>query len=173
MDIRRFDIQQVLLHLDALTGLLQDAVDHGASIGFYPPPLAVADARCYWQGIGADLAAGPRILLAALAGAQVVGCVQVQPETRSNGSHRGEVQKLMVHTAHRQQGWGRALMQAAEDAARAAGLKLLVLDVAQGAPAEKLYQRSGWQFAGFIPDYARSADGSLHATAYYYRQLGE
>jgi hypothetical protein len=41
MDIRRFDIQQVLLHLDALTGLLQDAVDHGASIGFYPPPLAV------------------------------------------------------------------------------------------------------------------------------------
>jgi hypothetical protein len=37
--------------------------------------------------------------------------------------------------------------------------------------AEQLYQSLHYQRAGEIPEYARSADGQLHATAIYYKLL--
>ena len=46
-----------------------------------------------------------------------------------------------------------------------------MLDTRQGDPAEALYASLGWVRAGVIPDYARSADGSLHATVIYYKLL--
>ena len=41
--------------------LLRDAVDHGASIGF-TLPLAEAEVAEYWRKVGADVAAGTRVL---------------------------------------------------------------------------------------------------------------
>jgi len=40
-------------------------------------------------------------------------------------------------------------------------------------PSERLYQTLGWQRAGAIPRWARSADGTLHTTVFYYRVLDE
>ena len=38
-------------------------------------------------------------------------------------------------------------------------------------PVSGLYRSLGWQFAGAIPGYARSAGGALDATAIYYKLL--
>jgi ribosomal protein S18 acetylase RimI-like enzyme len=79
--------------------------------------------------------------------------------------------RLIVHRRARRQGLGRALMLAIEEHARRLGRTTLVLDTRHGDPSEHLYQSLGWALAGTIPRYARSAGGTLDATAIYYRLL--
>jgi acetyltransferase len=153
----------------ALAALLQDAVASGASIGFLPP-LAAEEAAAYWDAVAAAVADGSRLVLVARGPAGgIAGSVQLDLATRANARHRAEVVRLMVHRDARRRGWGRALMEAVEAHAARLGRTTLVLDTRQGDPAEALYRSLGWQLAGAIPRYARSADGRLEATAIYYR----
>ena len=155
----------------ALTSLLQDVVDDGASVGFLPP-LGAAEASRYWEGVAAAVGDGGRLLWGARdAGGDIVGSVQLDLEQRANGNHRAELAKLMVHTKARRRGIGRRLMLAAEAEARRRGRTTLVLDTRLGDPSELLYRSLGWEFAGSIPRYARSANGALDANAIYYRLL--
>jgi ribosomal protein S18 acetylase RimI-like enzyme len=170
LTIEQLTADQAALALDDLVELLQDAVASGASIGFLPPLLAQA-AREYWEGVLADVGQGARVLLAARDGERMIGSVQLELASKANARHRAEVQKLMVHTRARGRGTGRQLMAAIEEAARAAGRTLLVLDTRQGDAAERLYTRHGYTYAGVIPNYARSADGTLDATVLFYRLL--
>ena len=102
---------------------------------------------------------------------EIVGSAQLDLAGQPNGRHRAEVTKLMVLSSARRQGIGRLLMEAAEAEARNLGRTTLVLDTRQGDPSEALYRGMGWQPAGTIPRYARSADGTLHTTAFYYKLL--
>lgn len=155
----------------ALVALLQDAVDGGASVGFLPP-LPAAEAREYWRTVEAAVAEGTRVLLAAHDVRRVVvGSAQLQLAGKPNARHRAEVQKVMVHRRARRLGVGRALMLATEEQARRHGRSTLVLDTRQGDLAEALYLSVGYRFAGAIPQYARSADGALDASAFYYKLL--
>jgi acetyltransferase len=97
--------------------------------------------------------------------------VQLALATQQNATHRAEVQKVMVHTRHRRQGIGQALMAAVEESAGAAGRTLLVLDTRRGDISESLYLKVGYKRAGVIPGYARSASGMLDDTVIYYRLL--
>jgi ribosomal protein S18 acetylase RimI-like enzyme len=160
-------------HLPALVGVLQDAVDDGASVGFLPP-LESAEAADYWRSVAAALQDGSRRLLVAFhpdPALGLVGAVQLDLATRPNGLHRAEVAKLLVHRAARRRGIGRALMLALEAEARRLGRTTLVLDTRAGDPSELLYQSLGYTRAGLIPQYARSATGALDATVYYYKLL--
>ena len=151
--------------------VLTDSVDGGASVGFLPP-LDLAEAGRYWQGVEVAIERGSRRLwVAREANGAVTGTVQLDLEARPNGSHRAEVMKLMVHSLHRQRGLGRALMQAAEEDARRLGRTTLVLDTRAGDPSEHLYRSMGWVRAGVIPRYARSVGGALDPTAFYYKLL--
>lgn len=170
MEIIALDAAEAAARLPALVELLRDAVDGGASVG-YLPPLDAAEAEAYWRGVIAALDTPYRLLLVAVEGGQVVGTVQLAMESRPNGSHRAEVSKLLVHSAHRRRGVGQALMRALEDAARIAGRTTLVLDTLQGDAGERLYQRLGYHVAGVIPQYARVGDGSLQPTVFYYKLL--
>jgi ribosomal protein S18 acetylase RimI-like enzyme len=154
-----------------LVALLQNVVDAGASVGFLPP-LSSAEAGEYWDGVFDAVAGGGRLLwIARTPDAGVVGTVQLDLEKRANGNHRAELAKLMVHTSARRRGIARALMHAAEAEGRRLGRRTLVLDTRLGDPSERLYRALGWQFAGSIPEYARSANGALDANAIYYRLL--
>ena len=62
-------------------------------------------------------------------------------------------------------------MQAIEVEARRRSRTTLVLDTRQGDPSEALYRSLEWQHAGTIPRYARSADGALDASVFYYKLL--
>ncbi|MGH7397431.1 MAG: GNAT family N-acetyltransferase [Candidatus Rokuibacteriota bacterium] len=159
-----------------LVALLQNVVDDGGSVGFLPP-LAEEEAREYWESVAVAVKGGGRLLWVArdagAIGGPIIGTVQLDLEKRANGDHRAEVIKLMVHTSGRRRGVGRALMLAAQEEARRRGRRTLVLDTRQGDPSETLYRSLGWTFAGAIPQYARSANGALHATALYYLVLDE
>jgi len=145
-------------------------VDSGASVGFLPP-LGTDEASRYWDSVASAVQDGSRVLLVARQADRPVGTVQLDLATRANGLHRAEVIRLMVHRDARRLGLGRALMLAIEAEARRLGRTTLVLDTRQGDPSEHLYRQLGWVLGGNIPRYARSADGSLHTTAFYYKLI--
>jgi ribosomal protein S18 acetylase RimI-like enzyme len=62
-------------------------------------------------------------------------------------------------------------MSLAEEKAKSEGRSLLVLDTRAGDPSNVLYRSLGYAEAGRIPHYARSADGSLHDTIFFYKSL--
>jgi ribosomal protein S18 acetylase RimI-like enzyme len=152
-----------------LTQILVDCVENGASIGFLAP-LAPNDANDYWRRVRAAIADGRCVLLVAALADHVVGTVQLDVDTMPNQPHRATVSKLLVHTRARRRGVGEALMASLEQAASDAGRWLLTLDTATDA-AERLYERMGWSRAGVIPNYALNPDGSLTATAFYWKEL--
>ncbi|HYC72838.1 MAG TPA: GNAT family N-acetyltransferase [Opitutaceae bacterium] len=155
----------------ALAALLRDAVDHGASVGF-TLPLSDGEIAGYWRGVRADLAAGRKVLLAAVDARGLCGSVQLGLEMRSNGRHRAEVQKLMVFHAARGRGIGARLMTAVEAVARRRGRPLLFLDTSVGrGGAVGFYRKLGWIPCGGVPGYAADPDGSLHDNAIFYKRL--
>ena len=156
--------------LDQFAELLIDAVHAGASVGFLAP-LAEADARQYWERVLEAVASGSRALLAAFEGDALLGSVQLDLAAMPNARHRAEVMKLFVHTRARRRSIARDLMQAIEDAARAHGRTLLVLDTRKGDTAEQLYRSIGYIEAGVIPRYAENAAGGLDDTVIFYREL--
>lgn len=172
MEIRELNANDVSAAMDDLTALLCDAVASGASVGFLPP-LNREESRAYWQTVLPSLQDKSRVLLAAFVDGALVGAVQLGLEGRANGSHRAEVMKLLVHTSHRRKGIGRALMLALEDRARQLGRTTLVLDTRAGDPSQTLYESLGYTLLGVIPQYARSANGQLHGTAFMYRLLSD
>ena len=167
----RFTPEQAAGAIDHLASLLIDAVDSGASVGFMPP-LARNEAIAYWESVIAAMRDGSRVLLAALDGDLIRGSVQLALEMRANGNHRAEAMKLFVHRRARRQGLARALMAEVESTARSLGRTLLLMDTRKGGEAEKLCEALGYVRFGEVPGYARSSDGSLHTTSFYYRQLG-
>jgi ribosomal protein S18 acetylase RimI-like enzyme len=170
LTIEQLTADQASTVLPALVELLQDSVAGGASVGFLPP-LTEAAARDYWHDTIASVAQGELLLLVARQDGQVVGTVQLALAGKPNARHRAEVQKLMVHTRARRQGIGQALLAAVEEIARQRERTLLVLDTRQSDPSELLYLKHGYTRAGSIPRYARSANGELHATVFFYRIL--
>ena len=163
------DIQTAMSQLVAL---FQDALDSGAALGFLPP-LSTEAATAYWQRVAEGVQTGVLVLLVARDAAtnEIVGTVQLAPAPQTNGRHRAEVMKMMVHRRARRQGLARRLLLALETEARLRGRTTLVLDTRAGDVAEPLYQSVGYRMAGTIPEFAQSADGSLHATVLYYKLL--
>jgi len=157
--------------IEQLAALLVDCVEGGASVSFMLP-LSHAHAAAFWRRVAAGVAAGERALLVAEdAAGRIVGTVQLVLAQPDNQPHRADVAKMLVHRSARRQGLGAALMRAAEDAARAAGKTLLVLDTVTGGDAERLYARLGWQRVGEIPDYALWPGGGLCGTTVFYRRV--
>lgn len=167
-DIHRLDEGSLRAGLETL---LDDAVASGASVGYHHP-LAPDLNRGFWDGVAQQLEDGAHHLLVARdRDGTVLGSVQLALCTKPNGAHRAEVQKLLVHTAHRRRGVARRLMAATEALARELGRTLLVLDTLEGNFGEPFYERTGWRRAGLIPGYTVEADGSFHATVLFYKNL--
>lgn len=156
-----------------LEALLEDAVASGASVGYHAP-LAPHLNRAFWDGVAHQLADGSHKLLVAHGpDGALLGSVQLSLCAKPNGTHRAEVQKLLVFTAHRGKGVARRLMGALEDMARGLGRSLLVLDTLAGDVGEPFYERTGWQRAGQIPHYTIEADGTHHATILFYKIIAQ
>lgn len=153
-----------------LTDVLLDCVEGGASVSFMAP-LDRATAESFWGQVVAGVEQGKRILLVAEDGEGVLGTVQLVVGQPPNQPHRADLSKMLVHRRARRRGVGAALMQAAEEAGRAAGKTLLVLDTAS-PEAERLYERAGWVKVGVIPNYALWPQGGLCDTTYFYKALG-
>ncbi|PJJ54533.1 GNAT family N-acetyltransferase [Hymenobacter chitinivorans] len=168
--VRELSAEEARAHIPALTALFQDALDSGAALGFLAP-AAPGELEEYWQEVAQAVAQGHRVLLVAEENGQLQGSTQLDLATKSNGLHRAEVCKVMVHRRARRQGLARRLLAAAEEKARQHQRTTLILDTRQHDPSEQLYQGAGYTAAGTIPDFARSSSGELHATVIYYKLL--
>lgn len=168
--VERLSAEEARPLVRRLVELLRDSVHGGSSVGFLPP-VAFETAESYWLEVLDEVTGGRRVLLVSREGGEVTGTVQLALVAKQNGLHRAEVQKLLVHTSFRGRGVARALMGAAEEAARAEGRTTLVLDTEQGSVAERLYERCGYTRAGVIPRYALDAEGGLISTVVFYKLL--
>jgi acetyltransferase len=168
--IAAFSAEQAEAAIAQLSRLLIDAVDSGASIGFMPP-LSETEANAYWGGVIDGIRDGSRILLVAQDASGIVGSVQLALEMRANGNHRAEAMKLFVHRRARRRGLARALMAEVEATAARMHRTLLLMDTRKGGEAEKMCESLGYVRYGEVPDYARSGNGELHTTVFFYRRL--
>ena len=157
-------------HIDELANLLIDAVDGGASVSFMHP-LTRERAVTFWRQVAEQVSASSRALLVAEDDRGICGTVQLLLAQPENQPHRADVAKMLVRRSARRHGLGARLVTAAEEAARAAGRTLLVLDTVTGSDAERLYARCGWVRVGVVPDYALWPDGRPCATTFFYRDL--
>ena len=165
-----FTAEQAEKEIVQLADLLIDAVSSGASIGFMPP-ISREEALAYWRDVIDAMRAGRRLLLVATDGDLAQGSVQIDLEPRANGNHRAEVIKLFVHRRARRQGLAKALMSEVESTARSLGRTLLLMDTRKGGEAEKMCESLGYTRFGEVPKYARSGDGRLEASAFFYCAL--
>lgn len=168
--IRSVDLDRFAECLPGLSRLLVDAVDSGASLGFWAP-MGQHDAVLYWREVMQGLVDGNLVLLVAEDEGEVVGSVQLLLSDRQNGHHRAEIRKLMVHTSRRGHGLGRALLAAAHVEAGFRGRRLLLLDTRTGDAGERLYESMGYTRAGEIPGFTIEPDGARHGTTIFYHVL--
>jgi ribosomal protein S18 acetylase RimI-like enzyme len=157
--------------IEGLCDVLIDCVEGCASVSFMHP-LTRERAQQFWTQVARGVATGERAVLVAEDGRGICGTVQLVLAQPENQPHRADLAKLLVHRRARRRGVGEALTRAAEDAARACGKTLLVLDTASDS-AERVYERTGWVRVGVIPGYALLPRGGLCDTTLYYRELGE
>lgn len=170
VEIQRLSAAEGRRHLTALVGILLDCVAGGASVGFMAS-LSRLEAEAFFEKILQDVEQGNRILLAAFVDRQIVGTVQIVTATPPNQPHRADVAKLLVLRSARGLGIGALLMEHVEEASRAAGKTLLVLDTVTGGDAERLYLRLGWTPVGVIPNYALFPDGRWCDTTIFWKQV--
>jgi len=153
-----------------LCEVLVDCVEGGASVSFMHP-MTLAKAADFWRDVAASMHRSERALVVAEdEHGHIIGTAQAVWATPENQPHRADVAKMLVHRRARRLGVGAAVLKAAEDAARDVGRTLLVLDTASN-DAERLYERSGWQRVGTIPDFALMPDGAPCSTVVYYKRL--
>jgi len=158
--------------VDALTDVLIDCVEGGASVSFMLP-LTRERAQAFWRRVANGVASGDRALLIAEDGDGICGTVQLLFDLPENQPHRGDLAKMLVHRRARRRGLGAALVTAAEATALQCGKTVLVLDTVTGSPAERLYARLGWERVGEIPRYALWPQGGFCSTTVFYRDLSD
>lgn len=169
--VSRLDGQAFDAAVPQLAEVLVDAVDGGASVGFVHP-FTAADARLWWQSVRGGIEQGSTLLWVARDGHGIAGTVQVKLTVAyTNGRHRAEIAKLLVHRRARGRGIGGLLLATAEAAAARAGVTILMLDTQTDSPAEYLYAKAGWTRFGVMPDHAADPAGKLQPTTFFYKRI--
>lgn len=168
--IRALDAAEAEARLGELADLLLDAVAHGASVNFMAG-FARDEALAFWHGQLPGIADGGKRLLVGDDGRRLVATVMLTHAQQPNAPHRAEIGKMLVLSSARRQGLGRRLLAAAEEAARAAGRTLLMLDTETGSAGDRLYRSCGWVELGRVPDHAFKPDGRLAETTLFYKAL--
>ncbi len=153
-----------------MADLLVDAVDTGASVNFMAG-FTRREACTFWLNQIPELRTGARQLFVADDGTRILATVVLTFAPQPNAPHRGEITKMIVHSSMRRQGIGQRILSAAEDAARAAGRTLLLLDTESDTAGEALYRRCGWIEYGRVPGHAHKTDGRLAETTFFYKEL--
>ncbi|MET7335810.1 GNAT family N-acetyltransferase [Nonomuraea sp. NPDC005650] len=168
--IERLTAEDFDAAVKALAGLLVDAVDGGASVGFVVP-FGQEEAAAWWRAQAPAVADGSLMVWVCRDDGALTGTIGLAMARKPNARHRAEIVKLMVHRDARGRGLSRALLAAAERAALAAGADLLLLDTETGSTAEHVYLTGGWTRYGIVPGYAGSPDGTLQDCSFFYKRL--
>jgi GNAT superfamily N-acetyltransferase len=164
------DAQEARALIPALADILIDCVEGGASVSFMLP-INRRTAEDFYEGLVEKIANRATVLFVGFLDGEAVATVLLSPELKPNQPHRADVQKLLVHRRGRNRGIARALMAAVEETARLQGRWLLCLDTATGSPAERLYEKLGWQRLGVLPRHAMWPQGGFCDTTFFWKDL--
>ncbi|WP_330995915.1 GNAT family N-acetyltransferase [Cupriavidus necator] len=85
-----------------------------------------------------------------------------------NQPHRADIAKILGRCDARRQGIAGHLMSTVDEVARAAGNRTQYW---AGDDAERLFERTGWQRVGDVPNYSLMPDGMIYGTTFYHKQL--
>jgi GNAT superfamily N-acetyltransferase len=152
--------------------MLVEVVENGGLVSFLHP-LAMEEAIEFWERAMKEALKGDRLILGAFDGDRLVGTVTLLLTFSQNQPHRAEVGKMMTRVAYRGKGIARALMLEAERLARGKMRTLLVLNTAAEEGAAGLYEKLGFNVAGFIPNFMLKPHGGLTGTIIYWKEIGQ
>lgn len=145
------------------------AIRDGGGFGWVAPPPREVMER-YWRGV---LVVPERTLFIARLDGVIAGSAQLvrPPKNNEAQSFAANLTTSFVAPWARGHGLARRLTLAVEDAARAAGMAILNLDVRETQTAAiALYRSLGYQCWGRHPGYAR-VGGKTIAGFYFYKSL--
>ncbi len=132
----------------------------GGAAGFPFPPIDARQAAPAVDAIVDGLAPGSCRLVAAMAGEELVGWLNIRRDTYALISHWGTLHHVQTHPGVRGRGIGAALMAKAREVARQEmGLEQLYLAARGGVGLEDFYGRLGWRETGRRPGALRLAPG--------------
>lgn len=170
LHVRLLPADELERHLPVLVGLLTEAVNLGAGLGFLAP-LSREDACDYWLSQRAEIRSGARLLLAATIEGRIVGSGQLALVPWATARHRAEIQKLVVADSVRGRGVGRALLAGLHGTARRQGRSLMLLNTRRGGRPEGFYKRLGYRELGVLPGGALGPAGERLDIVTLYRDL--
>jgi GNAT superfamily N-acetyltransferase len=166
----RLSADDLALAAEELAGLLTEAVEDGASLGFLAP-LDHAEAVAWWSALAPDLAQGRLVVWAVYEAGRMTGTVSLSPGGKANARHRAEIAKLLVRKEARGQGLARRLLAVAERHAAETGVSLLMLDTQTDSAADRLYRREGWTPFGTVPGYAADPAGAVRSCTFFHKAI--
>ncbi len=170
IDIRILDGEEARQRIPELALILKDCVNKGASVSFMNP-FSLAEAVGFFTEIAEAVSRSEVVLFAAIEDGRAIATVQLQPVWKPNQPHRADVAKMLVHSAHRNQGLAQKLLDTVDAEAKRRGMTLLTLDTMSDSAAERLYLRAGYIKAGIIPNFALWPDGGLGDTSFFYKEI--
>jgi GNAT superfamily N-acetyltransferase len=147
-----------------LTGTHTQRLNAAAAVSAVPRLARLAPAPR--KSIASQAATGAGLLLVAWHEGTILGTAIL--DTPEAHRHRAELRTLFVAPEARRQGIGRALLRAAESAAREAGRDMLT---AITGGAEALFLVESWQRLGSIPGYLRHPDGTAAPASWFWKSI--
>jgi GNAT superfamily N-acetyltransferase len=145
---------------DGVLALWTDVSAAGGAVGFVPP-VTPDDIRPTLDHALAEVRAGRRRLLTGRdQDGRIAATAFLAYNTHRLMTHWIWLYTVMVHPSHQGRGYGRALMAAAEAAARTLpGVEAIRLTCRGGTGADRFYARCGYKEVGRVPAAIRVAPG--------------
>jgi RimJ/RimL family protein N-acetyltransferase len=157
--------------LEDLCDAAGEAITSGGGFGWLKPPSRHVF-EAYWKGV---LMVPERELFVGRLDGTIAGSVQLVRPTRNNEAQALTAQLTANFVAPwaRRHGLARRILQAAESAATAAGMRLLNLDIRETQTAAiQLCEALGFTRWGVHPCYARVDDQWVRGF-HYFKKIGE
>ncbi|WP_206307763.1 GNAT family N-acetyltransferase [Streptomyces sp. A0958] len=145
---------------DGIAALWADVSNAGGAVGFVPPVTA-EDVRPELVKHLVAMAEGrTRLLVGYDEDGTIAATAFLARNTHRLMTHWLWAYTVMVHPRHQGRGYGRDLMAAAADAARATdGIEAIRLTCRGGTGADRFYTACGYKEVGRVPGAIRVADG--------------
>jgi hypothetical protein len=161
---------------DVLATRIVDLMRHtslNAPIIGFAEEISDEAAAAYIADLRANLAARKcRLLVISTGPGLLIGLCTLRRNLNPNNGHIADLAKGMIHEAWR---GGLVLPAAFHEIAlqcEADGVDIVTLDVRAGTPAQRAWERFGFETWGVMPDYAR-AQGAVHAGHYMLQRVAD
>lgn len=145
---------------DGIAALWADVSNAGGAVGFVPP-VTVEDVRSeLLKHLVAIEEGRTRLLVGHDEDGTIAATAFLARNTHRLMTHWLWAYTVMVHPRHQGRGYGRDLMAAAADAARATeGIEAIRLTCRGGTGADRFYAACGYKEVGRVPGAIRVAEG--------------